>query len=190
MADSEKKSAPRKPLLFAENPFDDGRTPAAGTIDSEWDGSYVPGYSEAVRENDLRRARGEDPVPIPKLYWARVTGSDGEYVSQQAEGMFQTLRLGYKAMGLEDLERFGYGMPPMATVTEDGLISRGDLALFYVSPERAKQNRERQKQIRNNSKSFQAPADGRNELYAERPPEDNTDRRGTLKEISEMEPTL
>lgn len=191
MPDSEKdRSKPRKPLLFAENPFDDGRTPAAGTLESEWDGSYVPGYSEAKRENDIRKAKGQEPVPIPKLYWARVTGSDGEYVNQTDEGMFQTLRLGFKAMGVEDLERYGYGLPPMAKVTEDGLISRGDLALFYVSPERAEQNREKQKRIKQNSKALQAPEDRKNELYAERPSEDNTDRRGTLEEIAEMEPTL
>ena len=142
-----KTPVPRKPLLFGENPLNDLRVSnmeASGNIDA----SFVPGYSNIRRINDLRRARGEKTLPqSARAQWVRVQQRSGEYVAKTDEGMIEYSRLGYVAAGLDDLERLGWGMPPTASVGEDGLIRRGDLALFYVDAERAEENREEQREI-------------------------------------------
>lgn len=178
-------SVPTKPLLFAENPFTDERLGRLEEIEQDWDGTYVPGYSEARRENDIREAKGQKRVSMPKLYWARVTSGD-EYIRPNDEGMMGTLRLGFRAMGLDDLESHGFGMPPDAHVDEQGLIRRGDTALFYVDSDRAEKNRDRQRRL-NERTDFSEPSDPKNDLYAERVEGENTDRRGSLKDISELD---
>lgn len=175
-------SAPSKPLLFAQNPFTDERLSRLEQIEQDWDGTYVPGYSEAKRENEIREARGQKKVPMPRLYWARVSSGD-EYVKPTDQGMMGTLRLGYKAMGTDDLESHGFGMPPDAHVDEQGLIRRGDTALFYIDEDRAAANRERQRRL--NERDLGDPEGSTGEVY--RVDGENTDRQGSLKDISELD---
>lgn len=179
---------PRKPLVFVDNPFDDERMDAAEGFEGEWDNSYVPGYSEARRENELREARGEKRVPLPKLYWARVSKGDGSFLGESDEGMMQTLQLGYKATGQDDLESMGFGMPPQASVDENGLIRRGDSALFHVSEDRAKRNRERKRKRQDRRSKLQDQVGKTGAVY--RPEGESEDRRGSLEEIAEMDPSL
>lgn len=182
----EASEAPSKPLVFVDNPFDDERTDAVEGYAGDWDNSYVPGYSEARRENELRRAQGKDDVPIPKLYWARVSTGDGSFLGESDEGMMQTLQLGYVATGKDDLESMGFGMPPQAHVDENGLIRRGDAALFHISAERAERNRERKRNKSRRELNKNVGSSGA--VY--RPEGESSDRVGSLEEIAEMDPSL
>jgi len=133
--------------LFADNPLNDLRTAGAG-VEGGIDASFVPGYSNVRRENELRRVKGLPLLPQPaRAQWIRVTRRSGEFVATNDEGMSEWMRLGYVACGLDDLDRLGWSMPPTAQVGEDGLIRRGDLALFYVDAERAAENREDRREV-------------------------------------------
>ena len=135
-----------KPLIFGEDPLGDERLDDFQYAMQHRDASYVPGYSEAKQQNELRVKDGKPPIPMPKLQWVRVKRRDGaSYVADTDEGMVEWRRLGYKAMGVADLDRYGFGWPPAAGSgpTPDGLICRGgDLALFFVDEERAERNRQ------------------------------------------------
>ena len=145
MSKVDKTKTPGKPLLFADNPLNDARVSGSEGLGS-MDASFVPGYSNVRQNNDLRRAKGQKPLPQnARAQWVRVTRKSGEYVSTSDEGMMEWMRLGYVACGLDDLKRLGWSMPPTAQVGEDGLIRRGDLALFYVDAERAEENRAEQR---------------------------------------------
>ena len=135
----------KKPLVFGTSAYDPARLDEMEYATRHWDASYVPGYSEARAENEQRVKNGKAPVPMPRLHWLRVTRPDGAtYVSDTDEAMVNWVQLGYRAMGLSDLRRYGYGWPPAAGSgpAADGLIRRGgDLALFYVDEEQADRNR-------------------------------------------------
>lgn len=135
----------RKPLIFAENPYDTERLDDYEFADRQWDAAYVPGYSELRAENELAVRDGNKPVPMPRLQWIRITKPDGAtYVSETDEGMVEWMRLGYRACGLDDLKNHGYGWPPAAGSGphSDGLIRRGgDLALFIADEHIAERNR-------------------------------------------------
>lgn len=136
-----KTDIPRKPLLFGENPFEDLRVDGMDLPDTV-DASYVPGYSDVRRLNELRRVKGEPLLPQKgRAQWVRITRKSGDFVNESDEGMTEWMRLGYRACGLDDLQRLGWGMPPAATVGPDGLIRRGDAALFFVDADRADENR-------------------------------------------------
>jgi hypothetical protein len=151
--------APRKPLIFADDPLK-GMDDSAEFVRANWDASYVGGYSEDKRENDLRRSKGEAPKPIPRLQWIRISDKKGEDVGANSEGMFNWRQnLGYRAMGQDDLENYGYRMPDSAHVAPDGTIRRGDLALFYVPPERAERNRRIEDAQANRAKTRQLEPD-------------------------------
>ena len=135
----------KKPLLFGDKTFDAERLDEVEFAEDNWDYSYVPGYSEQRRDNDKRVARGEAPVAIDRLYWARVGGvhgGDPDY--RQRVG---TQRLGYTACTVDDLKARGWGFPPASYEAADGLIRRDDLALCVVDNARAEKNRIRQEQI-------------------------------------------
>jgi len=133
-------------LIFADGALDTQRLDDYEVASEHFDAAYVPGYSEAKIENELRIRDGKKPIPIPKLQWVRVKRPNGsDYVSETDEGMVNWLRLGFRAMGKEDLEAYGYGWPPAAGSgpDSDGLIRRGDLALFFVDENRATRNRQK-----------------------------------------------
>jgi|SRR3990167_7019872 len=133
--------APRKPLIFAENPFDSERLDDIENRDAKWDASYVPGYSEAKADNETRAGKRQKAIPIPKLVWLRTQNTAGRDLSASGDiQLLNYMREGYQAMGLDDLDRYGYKLPPTATITPDGLIRRGDTALFFVDENRAARN--------------------------------------------------
>ena len=135
----------KKPLLFGDKTFDAERLDDVAFAEDNWDWSYVPGYSEQRRENDLLVRDGKKATPMDRLYWARVGGVDGgtpDY--RQRVG---TQRLGYTACTKEELEARGWGFPPAAYEGPDGMIRRDDLALCIVGNDRAEKNRIRQEQI-------------------------------------------
>lgn len=175
---------PRKPLIFETNPLDeeflDEFDQDFGV--SRFDASYVPGYSEKRIENQIRARDSKPLLPLPRLEWVRVTKKGGQMTSESDEGMVEWLRLGYRACGVDDLESFGFGFPPTAHVGSDGLIRRGDVALFVVGDERAERNRIRQKRTNEEFASREVLAGDTGEVY-----EVNRDRvrkQGSLKELS------
>lgn len=176
---------PKKPLLFADSMFDDERTDAFESMNLSWDPSYVPGYSEARRANEQREARGEAMIPIPRLLWVRVAHTDGRMVSATNEGMLNYLKLGYRACGLSDLEAQGWGKPPTATVGPDGLIRRGDLALFIVGEERAERNRAALKRLNAEVVENDEPEGRTGAVYRDRKREQKVS--GSLRELAQIE---
>lgn len=176
---------PRKPLLFADNPFFDERLDDLEFSGTNWDASYVPIYSDLKRENDIRISQGKKPLPMPRLYWGRVNKPDGSQIQGSDEGMLQLFQLGYKACGIEDLENAGFKMPPTAHVGADGLIRRGvDLALFIVDAERADRNRARQRALNEEYKGH-VPDSKTGEV---RPvEEDRLNQSGTLQELMHLD---
>jgi hypothetical protein len=176
---------PRKPLIFETNPFDDERLDDVEFSATRFDASYVPGYSEKIIENELRERDGRPQFPLPRLEWVRVTKKGGQIVSEGDEGMLEWLKLGYRACGVADLESMGFGFPPTAHVGSDGLIRRGDVALFFVGDERAERNRIRQKRINEEFASREPMSGDSGEVY-----EDKTERkvaRGSLRELASTE---
>jgi len=134
-----------KPLIFGASAYDTDRLDDLEFSGERFDGSYVPGYSELRTENELAVKDGRKPVPLPRLQWVRIKKPDGAtYVPSTDEGMVEWVRLGYRACGVDDLKKYGYGWPPAAGhgPNPDGLICRGgDVALFIVDEERAERNR-------------------------------------------------
>ena len=150
--------APSKPLIFGESAYDTDRLDDLEYANRHWDAAYVPGYSEQRVENEQRVKDGKSPIPMPRLQWVRVKRPNAaEYVSETDEAMIEWSRLGYKAMGRADLERYGYGWPPAAGSGpgSDGLICRGgDLALFFIDEDRADRNRIRRNSQLRDEKDF------------------------------------
>jgi len=180
---------PRKPLLFDRNPFDDERLDDLEFAAAHKDGSYVPGYSEIKAENQLRAARGKPLHQTARLQWVRIAKRGGMNVTESDEGMIDWMRLGYRACGIADLESNGWGFPPTAHVGADGLIRRGDLALFIVGGERADRNRVLQKRINEEFVSREPSGGDSGEIYEVR--KERVDQAGSLTELSKLDlPTL
>lgn len=139
--------SPRKPLIFEKNPFDEERLDDLEFAALNFDASYIPGYGEARIKNAHRVRDGLPPLPLPRFQWVRISKRGGLTVTESDEGMVEWLRQGYRACGVEDLESMGFGFPPAGHVGSDGLIRRGDEALFFVDAERADRNRIRQTRI-------------------------------------------
>jgi len=142
-----------KPLLYGDATFDADRMQEFMDLDTQWDRSYVPGYSEKVRYNDLAPVQGHEPVNIPaRLQWVRVSRTGGDDVDRK--DLLEFGRLGYEFVmadsngkggylrSSKDLSQYDYGFPPTAYVSSDGLIRREDLALAIVDGDRAQINRE------------------------------------------------
>ena len=102
-------------------------------------------------------------------------------VTESDEGMVEWLRLGYRACGVDDLESFGFGFPPTAHVGSDGLIRRGDVALFVVDDDRAERNRIRQKRINEEFASREVMSGDTGEIY-----EDKKERVKTTASLKEL----
>jgi len=159
---------PRKPLIFAENPFDNERLDDIENRDANWDASYVPGYSEAKADNETRAGQKLKAIPIPKLVWLRTQSTAGRDLSASNDvQLLNYMREGYRAMGLDDLDRYGYKMPVTATVTADGLIRRADTALFFVDENRAARNLAKRRQAAAPTKSI-ADASKTGALYEDK----------------------
>lgn len=143
MADAVKK---QKPMLFGNMQFDAAALEDVEKFEGEnFDWSYVPGYSEQRRMNEITVRNGHKPTPIDKLYWARVSRVDGTNVDYREA--VTVSRLGYRACTVEDLKERGWGMPPAAHVAPDGTIRREDTALAIVDSGTAKKNQKRQQQM-------------------------------------------
>lgn len=175
----------RKPLIFETNPFDDERLDDFEFSTANFDPSYVPGYGEKRNENQHRLREGKPLIPLPRLQWVRISKRSGLQVNESDEGMIEWLRLGYRACGVDDLESLGFGFPPSAHVGSDGLIRRGDEALFFVGEDRAERNKLRQRRINEEFATREPLTGSTDEIY-----EVKTDRvrtRGSLDELSKTE---
>lgn len=155
MATEKNSNIQRKPLLFGSNQLDAAALEDIEKFEEEnFDYSYVPGYSEQRRLNELAVRDGHKATPMDKLYWARVSRTDGSDVDYR--DAVTVSRLGYRACTIDDLKERGWGMPPAAVVAPDGTIRREDTALAIVDSDRAKKNQVRQDRIN-------AEFEGRNE---------------------------
>ena len=177
--------APKKPLIFASNPFEDERLDDLEFADAKFDASYIPGYGERRNENQHRARDGKPLLEIPRFQWVRISKKGGAAVTESDEGMLEWLKLGYRACGVEDLENLGFGFPPTAHVGPDGLIRRGDLALFFASAKRAERNRLRQKEV-NKAYAARGIMTGETDSVYE-VEKDRVKTQGTLKELSNTE---
>lgn len=185
-----------KPLMFGDAAMDAQRVESARELYEQWDHAYVRGYSEQRRENDRRAAKGEDPVPMDRLQWVRVSKVDGRDTDMRDRGAF--MRLGYRLVIGEaeaqtcqdfidrDWGAPGTGVPDAAYVAPDGTIRREDSALAIVDYEQAQRNL--------NWKNSRM-ADARGEKYSPKSPdggiytEESIERKGSLHEALEQLPT-
>ncbi len=175
----------RKPLIFERNPFDDERLDDIEFSAANFDPSYIPGYGEKRNENQERMRAGKPLHLLPRLQWVRISKKSGLMVNESDEGMLDWLKLGYRACGVDDLAGLGYGFPPTAHVGADGLIRRGDLALFFVGEDRAERNRLRQKRINEEFVSREPLAGDADEIYEVK--KDRVRTRGSLDELSKTD---
>lgn len=119
-----------KPLIIGDATWDEDRIESFRETQQRWDNSYVPGYSEARRENEIRVSKGLDPIPIPRLQWVRANNVAGENVPP--DEMINWHMLGFAACTQEDLKNHGWSMGPQCFEHADGTIRRGDLMLTIV----------------------------------------------------------
>lgn len=184
---AEKVEIPRKPLLFADSYFDDERIDDMLAAEERGeDPSYIPGYSEMKRDNEIRAAKGQKRIPHNRYQWVRCSRRNGTTVSEADEQMMEFRKLGYRAAGIEDLENDPVvkGLPPAATVGADGLIRRGDLALFVVGDKRAERNREVQRIANEGAGKTKAPASKTGEVYRDAAREYR--ETGSLKDLAQV----
>ncbi len=175
----------RKPLIFERNPFDDERLDDIEFSAANFDPSYIPGYGEKRNDNQDRARAGKPLIPLPRLQWVRIAKKGGFQVNESDEGMLDWLKLGYRACGVDDLASLGFGFPPTAHVGADGLIRRGDLALFFVAEDRAERNRLRQKRINEEFVTREPLTGNTDEIYEVT--KDRVRTRGSLNELSQTD---
>jgi hypothetical protein len=116
-----------KPLMFGDATLDAQRL---DLLPAEEDNSYVPGYSEQRRANEVLVSKGKDPVPIPRLQWIPTGTWTGD--AAPTRDTMQYYKLGYRFVSKDDLDRWNFEMPPAAHVAADGTIRREDLGLAAV----------------------------------------------------------
>lgn len=140
-----KEPQAQKPLLFGNAMFEAAALEDIEKFEDEnFDWSYVPGYSEQRRMNELRVRDGKKPIPMDKLYWPRASRVDGTNVDYREA--VTVSRLGYRACTVDDLKERGWGMPPAGHVAPDGTIRREDTVLAIVDSERAAKNLRKQQE--------------------------------------------
>lgn len=163
-----KKNEAGKPAIFANYEADPVQAfdPRGYEID---DASWIPGYSEIVRANEIAAADdhvwntqhyetgitkkqmyqviGADPRPLPVVFrWLRVVGINGGNSPNADRDRRPFTDRGYRPVRKEDLEQWGIGFPPTAHVDASGMIRRDDVALFVVDGRREKSFRDWERQ--------------------------------------------
>ena len=132
-----------KPLLFGDATLDADRIEEIRAQDDiGWDRSYVPGYSEVRRANELRVRDGKRPVEQDRLQWIRLNTSDGKEVGDR--DMLGWALTGYQFITVQEMKDRGFGMPPTAYVDTQGRIRREDLALAFVDYAQSRKNIDRE----------------------------------------------
>lgn len=151
---------PKKPMLWNTPDAAREQHVVPRRVRSSVGADYIPGYSEAVMANDLekslsistgvkekyyKRDFGTGPRILPvEFKWVRVLGPTGEASASANEDTFQYTKLGYQPVIVRSVEdwnkqfgEYGFGFPPAAQISPDGMIRRRDAALFYVDRETA-----------------------------------------------------
>ncbi len=153
MADNKKRPVifPSERKADAVRHYETGQgDTTAGTIEPPrggWDSSYVPGFSELRHANSYAktlqgRREGYTEVELPcNIAWIRYAG-DHDY-----RGMIEWRKKGYEIITVDTttgkaelLEKHGFGIPPAAQVTSDGMIRRDDTVLAYCDGETHRKN--------------------------------------------------
>lgn len=147
----------RKPLIFPTTETDSIRE----TMNSPFlyeigDPSYIPGYGDTIRANDIQNGRlsreeketlyqqvGAAPGVLPVDFkWVRVSAPGGGQSYSADVDAAEYRRRGYRPCKVADFARltelYGYQLPPAARIAEDGSIRREDTELFFVDGDRAR----------------------------------------------------
>jgi len=170
-----------KPLLFGDATLDVTRLDEAMSMQANWDNSFVPGYSEMRHDNDLLVLEGRKPIPIARAQWIKV--GKGDSMNSDLRDLLPFTRLGYRFVTVSDLPRLGWGMPPAAYAAEDGTIRREDVALAFVSAERAAINIAKQREINADFHAKPDMAPGIDEVEDPRSKTGHGTREDVLKEL-------
>ena len=156
-------SEKKHPLLYSQTPKADaerhwetnqGMQPQKAEVIAEppmggWDSSYIPGYSDIRHLNELLKKDGLEERLLPiRLQWIRSTGETDR------RDMMQWGRLGYELVKADPqtkrsdlLEKHGFGFPPAAHVTPEGLIRKDDLLLAFVDGVQAQKNFDKEREF-------------------------------------------
>jgi len=148
-----------KPLLWGQPTENETEGAIPRRTRGRLGADYIPGYSEIVMANDLAKSTqipeyikekyykvdfGTGPQELPFIFaWVRVTGPTGELSASANQDAFDYKQKGWRAVKCsskkqsEFKEQFGYGFPPAATITSDGMIRHRDAALFVVDKKTA-----------------------------------------------------
>jgi hypothetical protein len=149
-----------KPVLFHKEEADIASLPRR--LRSRLGADYIPGYSEIVMANDLSESNvistdvkekyysvdfGTGPSELPvEFKWVPVVGPDGNTSFNANEAVWHHKSQGYKPVTLRAQTRetaeeefrkefVGFGFPPAAELSADGMVRHRDAALFYVDRE-------------------------------------------------------
>lgn len=150
-----------KPFIFPDtkNDIEKFHEAAAEAAAGVFDSSYIPGYSEIVKANEIHAADdyefhqahrnavsgarskedwyriiGARPQPLEVYFnWFRVASVNGTNSYTADLEVANHTRRGWRLAKLEDdLLRRGYGKPPAAQIDASGAIRRLDMALFVI----------------------------------------------------------
>lgn len=111
--------------------------------------TYIPGFSDMRRANDLERAAvasGAKPKheahiqPLPvNMRWTRTVSPRG---APDGRKQLSTANLGYKAVHKDEIGKHPWlkALPPGATINADGTIQKGDTQLMICDGKTAARN--------------------------------------------------
>lgn len=150
--------AKQKPVILPDYNTDTERA-AIQTFNEQFfeqmDTSYIPGYTETVKANDIAatddgtwyeqhkatglkkedvyKQIGANPRELPvRFMWLRVMDTNGiEGGAEVTKGLYDYKRRGYRPAVEADLTGNGFGFPPAAYKVGEA-IRRDDLQLFVV----------------------------------------------------------
>jgi hypothetical protein len=148
----------KKPVLFDINKSDlEQSYETQPLVIENMDSSWIPGYSETVKANDLSQSKmlteadkavyykrfGSGPRKMKfEFLWVRVTSPNGGVSYRADADKMNWTQRGYRPVIVDPkdpltvLRNLGVTeVPPAAHVEPDGTIRRLDDALFYVATE-------------------------------------------------------
>jgi hypothetical protein len=149
-----------KPFIFPDAQSDLERFNEINidAVSGGFDSSYIPGYSEIVKANEIAASNdlefaqahkdavsgartkddwykiiGARPQKLPVYFkWLRVTSVSGDRSYNADVEVAQHQRRGWRLATDDDLGSHGWGLPPAGILGADRYIRRLDTALFVI----------------------------------------------------------
>lgn len=174
---------PDKPLAFpdADEPAEVYDEDYAMAAERGRDPSWVPGYSNKVKANDLSKSEElsrtdkedyyqrfgtapENEMPY-QFKWVRYSGPNGGNSNTANQNVATYKQKGYRfvtedMVGQIQAKMPDFEIPPAASPDENGIVSRMDTALMVVDGERARAlKQERQRKADRQSHAADSEAD-------------------------------